>query len=81
MWTVYILKSINVNWYYVGSTNNIDRRFLEHQNGLVQSTKGYRPFSLVSTKDFDNETEARNYEHKLKKCRIEKEKIIREINN
>lgn len=80
MWKTYILKSKDRDWYYVGSTNDIKRRFLEHNKGLVQSTKGYRPLVIVFTKCFSKESEARNYEHKLKDCRKEKEKIIKEIN-
>lgn len=79
MWKVYILRSLKKRWYYVGSTNRINKRFTEHNNGLVNSTKPYRPFSIIFTKDFDTEQEARAYEKKLKKCRIEKEKIIKEF--
>jgi len=79
MWYVYIIKSLNKNWYYVGSTNSIERRIGEHNNKKVQSTKAYTPFELVWQKEFVDETEARSYERLLKDKRIEKEKIISSI--
>jgi putative endonuclease len=53
----------------------------EHNGGLVKSTKHYLPFDIVYTKDFNSEKEARNYEKILKDRRMEKEKIIRAIEN
>ncbi len=79
MWYVYIIKSINKRWYYVGSTNRLLERIEEHNNGLVKSTRPHKPFKLVFIKKFKIEVEARAYEQKLKKCRIEKERIIKQI--
>ena len=78
-WYVYILRSSKKRWYYVGSTNNIERRVREHNVGKVKSTKLFTPLSLVFTKIFNTELDARLYEKKLKLKRIEKEAIIREI--
>jgi len=80
MWYVYIIKSFNKNWYYIGSTNSIERRINEHNNQKVKATKAYIPFKLVWLKEFKLESEARNYERLLKDKRIEKEKIIRNLN-
>ncbi len=79
MWCVYIIKSSNKKWYYVGSTNRLEERIKEHNNSLVPSTKSFAPLSLVFTKNFDNEKDSRLYEKKLKECRIEKEQVIRQI--
>ncbi len=79
MWFVYILKSLIKRWYYVGSTNRLNKRLYEHNKGLVKSTKFYKPFKLVYVKEFKTEHEAREYEKKLKQCRMEKEKIIKQI--
>ena len=79
MWNVYIIKSKDKRWYYVGSTNRLLERIREHNNGKVKSTKYYLPFDVVFTKEFDLEKEARGYERMLKDKRIEKEKIIRAI--
>ena len=46
MWYVYILKSSKDKNLYIGSTDNIRRRFTEHNSGKVDSTKGRVPFGL-----------------------------------
>ena len=81
MWQVYILKSLIKKWYYVGSTNRINQRLKEHNIGKVLSTKAYKPFEMIFTTKFDSESEARSYERLLKDKRIEKEKIIRSLEN
>ena len=48
MYYVYFLKSINQDFYYIGSTSDVKRRFFEHNDGKSQSTKHYAPFELVS---------------------------------
>jgi putative endonuclease len=77
MWYVYILKSLIKRWYYVGSTNRLDQRTKEHNLGKVSSTKAYKPFKLIFKKEFNLESEARNYERFIKDKRVEKEKIIK----
>ncbi|MCF8240086.1 MAG: GIY-YIG nuclease family protein [Melioribacteraceae bacterium] len=48
MYFVYFLVSKEKNFIYVGRTDNIDKRFAEHLEGMVQSTKFYRPLVLDS---------------------------------
>ena len=79
MWYVYVLKSQKKRWYYVGSTNNLYRRIHEHNCGHVRSTKFYGPFDLAYSIKFQSEKEARAYEKKIKKKRIEKEALIHRI--
>lgn len=43
----YILQSTRDNKFYVGYTNNINRRLEEHNSGLVVSTKNRIPLKLV----------------------------------
>ncbi len=45
-WFVYFLRSTKKDWIYVGMTGNLERRMREHSEGLVQSTKAYRPLRL-----------------------------------
>jgi putative endonuclease len=78
MWFVYILKSLIKNWFYIGSTNRLSERLNEHNSGKVKSTKIYRPLIIIYKEKFKTEKEARQHEQKLKKCRIEKEKIIKD---
>lgn len=79
MWCVYIIRSIRQKWYYVGSTNRINKRLREHNSCQVRSTKYYAPFKIVYIKHFESEKDAKFYEKKIKKCRKEKESIIKEI--
>ena len=79
MWHVYVLKSGAKRWYYIGSTNRLERRIQEHNQGKVISTKAYRPLILVYKEQFDTELNARQREHQLKGKRIAKEEIIRQI--
>lgn len=66
MWYIYVLISLKDKRTYVGSTNNIDRRFSEHTRGLVKSTKYRRPLKLIYTETFDAQTTARERERYLK---------------
>ena len=75
MYTVYLLKSIKNNWYYVGMSENVERRFKQHNKGRVVSTKAYLPFEIIYTKEFETRVEARDYEKYLK-IRCNKERII-----
>ena len=77
MWYVYILKSVIKKWYYIGSTSRLEERIIEHNTGKTLSTKGYKPFILIFSKQFEIETEARKYERMLKDKRTEKERIIK----
>ncbi len=67
MYYVYILKSKKDNHCYVGSTNDLRRRLLEHNGGTVRSTKSRRPFELRYYESYFDEGDARNREAQLKK--------------
>lgn len=56
--TVYILRSLAKARTYVGQTNNIDKRVAKHQQGLVNSTRSYRPWQLVYKEEFESRAEA-----------------------
>jgi putative endonuclease len=64
MWYVYILRSINDNALYIGSTNDIERRIDEHNSGKVDSTRSRRPFNLeayIAVKDKNKAIELEQY--------------------
>lgn len=65
-WFVYVLKLKNGK-YYVGSTNNLQRRIQEHHNGKVTATKYLRPIILLWHKKFVEVNEARKMEYYIKK--------------
>lgn len=67
MYFVYVLKSLKDGNFYVGRTNNFERRFKEHNAGKVQSTKSRRPFILLVKMSVDSEKESVELELKYKK--------------
>ena len=66
MFTVYSIKSFDRNYIYVGLTNNIERRFNEHQKGQNKTTSPYKPFLLIYQEVFLTRIEARKKEIYLK---------------
>ena len=49
---VYILKCSN-NLYYTGSTNNLEKRLSDHQNGMgANFTRKHLPIELVYYEEF-----------------------------
>ncbi|MFN0158764.1 MAG: GIY-YIG nuclease family protein [Bacteroidota bacterium] len=65
-WFIYILKSKIRDFIYIGSTNDVPRRLVEHNNGLVQSTKAYRPLEIKAYVAVETETQARRLEKYFK---------------
>jgi predicted GIY-YIG superfamily endonuclease len=65
MWYVYFLQLRN-NDIYVGSTNDLKRRFASHQAGQVFSTKAYLPAVLKSYVAVETEEHARELESYFK---------------
>lgn len=66
MFYVYILQSLRDNSLYTGSTNNLKRRFFEHNNGESKSTKSLRPWKLIYYESYLIEKDARKREVFLK---------------
>jgi len=65
-WFVYILRSLSKEFSYIGSTNNLQRRLREHNDGLVHSTKAYKPYKIVAYVAVETEQKARDLEHYFK---------------
>ena len=65
-WFVYILKSLSKKFLYIGSTNSLERRFIEHNSGFVQSTKAFRPLKIIAFIGVETEQQARDLERYLK---------------
>ncbi|MEK7631193.1 MAG: GIY-YIG nuclease family protein [Patescibacteria group bacterium] len=63
---IYVIKSTQHKYRYVGITSDIQRRISEHNGGKTKSTKGYAPFTLVLTEHYKDYTEARKREIFLK---------------
>ena len=64
--SVYVLRSKKDNFNYVGCTNNLKRRLVEHNNGKVFSTRDRRPFILIYAEYYLNQQDAFAREKYLK---------------
>ncbi len=74
---VYVLKGIRNNRLYIGSTNSVDRRILEHNSGNVSSTKAYIPYKIIKVEKFSNKTDARKRELQIKKSGLLRKQLKR----
>lgn len=66
MYYVYIIKSIQDGELYIGYTNDLKRRFSEHNRGLNISTKNRAPFELVYYEAYKIQEDATKREKNLK---------------
>jgi putative endonuclease len=66
MWFVYILKSLNSDFIYIGSTNDLSRRLQEHNDLKSTSTKPYAPFEIMAYVAVKDECKARELEKYFK---------------
>ena len=82
MFYVYLIKSKKITgWKYIGSTNDLKRRFEEHNNGKVFSTKKYCPVTLVYYEAYASEEDAREREKQLKHFGNAYKFLIKRIKN
>jgi len=79
MYFVYILYSQKIDRYYVGYSENPEKRLNERHNlGRVKATKNGIPYKLLKTKFFETDQQARTEELRIKKrkSRIYIEELI-----
>ncbi|MDP2669350.1 MAG: GIY-YIG nuclease family protein [bacterium] len=57
-YSVYVLKSLKNNKFYIGSTGNIDRRVKEHNSGKSKYTRPGKPYVLVYSEQYLTRSEA-----------------------
>ncbi|MBN1143901.1 MAG: GIY-YIG nuclease family protein [Bacteroidales bacterium] len=74
----YILKSLSYGNYYYGSTNDLEKRINQHNNGQMKYTKGRRPWVLHYFEEFDTRSEAQKREYFFKS--IEGYKYLKQAN-
>jgi putative endonuclease len=78
---VYVLKCSD-NSYYTGVTNNLEKRFSEHEEG--HNPKSYtfsrRPLGLMFFETFNNPTDAIAFEKKVKGWSRKKKEALIERN-
>jgi putative endonuclease len=67
MFHVYILYSKSLQQYYVGSTDDIAKRLLQHNSGIGNFTSKGIPWDLVWSVSFETRQLAVALEMKIKK--------------
>jgi len=67
MFYVYILRSLKDGSRYIGYTNDLKRRFVEHNNQKNKSTKHKVPFELVYYEAYKSSKDAKAREFNLKR--------------
>jgi len=77
---VYIIQNGVDGKYYIGSTNDLERRLIEHKRKNVYSTKNFMQINLVFSQKYDKDIEGRMMEKKLKRFKRRDfiEKIVRD---
>ena len=64
---LYILQSEKSGRYYIGSTNDPDRRLSQHKNGQVSATRNKGPWKRIALIEFLAPTIAKKAEYHLKR--------------
>ena len=75
---VYIVKCKDDS-YYTGVTNNVEKRMIEHNTGLVKKSYTYprRPVKLIYSQEFSDMNQAIRFEKQIKGwSRAKKEALI-----
>ncbi|MCX7985276.1 MAG: GIY-YIG nuclease family protein [Bacteroidetes bacterium] len=71
-WFLYILKSKVNERYYIGITQNPERR-LEYHNSIEKGfTSRYRPWELIFSKEIGTREDAQTIEKKIKSWKSRK---------
>jgi len=66
MYYVYLLKSLNDGSFYIGYTDNFERRLKQHNSGEVGYTAAKKPWKLIYFEGFVSLGDARTREKSLK---------------
>ena len=66
MYTVYILYSQSIDRFYVGFTNDLERRICEHNRKKGKFTDAGIPWAIVRTEAFETKKEAMDREKYIK---------------
>lgn len=81
MFYVYVLRSTVEGSLYFGYTDDLRRRFAEHNRGLNQSTKAKRPWILVYYEAYRSRADAKYREGQIKRFAQATSQLRRRIKN
>lgn len=76
-WCIYLIRT-RLNSLYCGITNNVERRFAQHQTGKgAKYLRGKGPLTLVWHRDVESKSIALKYEYQIKKMtKASKEALV-----
>lgn len=66
MFIVYILKNSITGRHYIGCTNDLVRRLLEHRRGHTRSTRQKGIWEIIYTEQYEESFEAKRREMQIK---------------
>ncbi len=69
MYSVYILKSLKDNSFYVGQINDLEDRLRRHNAGQSKCTRFHLPYVIVHSEEFSTRTAAVRRERQIKSYR------------
>ncbi|MBI4004818.1 GIY-YIG nuclease family protein [Candidatus Roizmanbacteria bacterium] len=69
---MYILRSDNSGKYYIGSTNNLEKRLKQHRNNTTRTTRILQAYTLVYCEEHEELFDARKREKQLKSYKSHK---------
>ncbi len=72
MYFTYIIESQSSKGYYVGSTQDLTNRIIEHNSGEGKYTRKGIPWRLLKYFEFESRSEAILFENKIKKRGIKR---------
>lgn len=79
MFYLYIIKSKVKKYYYIGSTEDLRRRMVEHNQGKTRSIKHLIPFELIYYEAYGIKTLVRKREIELKNNSFKKKELLERI--
>lgn len=75
-WSVYLIRN-NRNALYCGVTNNVERRFKQHESGKgAKALKGKGPLTLEWSCSFENKSMAMKAEYFIKQLTKMKKELL-----
>ncbi len=75
-WSVYLIRN-NHNALYCGVTNNVERRFKQHESGKgAKALKGKGPLTLEWSCSFENKSMAMKAEYFIKQLTKTKKELL-----
>ena len=69
MYFVYILYSKQLDRYYVGQTDNIEKRLQSHLSGISKYTSSAKDWTIVYTETFQTREHAIKRENEIKRMK------------